>query len=255
MSGFSGPRPRSRLSWFKGGFVVTCRIWAGALALVFAAAPAFAQAPQNAAGRIKVASGSVFIVRAGALVPAQAGQEVFEADSLKTGADGRLGITLKDDTRVSLGPSSEVRVDRFVFAPAEGRMGLVLKVVRGVIGVCVRTDCQALARLHSTRDAGGGGGRPWHHPGASRRTKNDRRATLRCSDRDRRGGTGVGLRPAPRPDRRRVPARTWSSCSLIRPTARSAARSSRLLRDRPSSPPHASRPSSPRTRRRRRSSS
>ena len=89
--------------------------------------------PVNAAGRIKVASGSVFIVRAGALVPAQAGQEVFEADGLKTGADGRLGITLKDDTRVSLGPSSEVRVDRFVFAPAEGRMGLVLKVVRGVM--------------------------------------------------------------------------------------------------------------------------
>jgi len=114
--------------------VVTYRIWAGALALVFAAAPAFAQAPQNAAGRIKVASGSVFIVRAGTLVPAQAGQEVFEADGLKTGADGRLGITLKDDTRVSLGPSSEVRVDRFVFAPAEGQMGLVLKVVRGVIG-------------------------------------------------------------------------------------------------------------------------
>ena len=114
--------------------MVTCRIWAGALALVFAAAPAFAQVPQNAAGRIKVASGSVFIVRAGALGPAQAGQEVFEADGLKTGADGRLGITLKDDTRVSLGPSSEVRVDRFVFAPAEGRMGLVLKVVRGVIG-------------------------------------------------------------------------------------------------------------------------
>jgi hypothetical protein len=114
--------------------VVTCRIWAGALALVFAAAPAFAQAPQHAAGRIKVASGSVFIVRAGTLVPAQAGQEVFEADGLKTGADGRLGITLKDDTRVSLGPSSEVRVDRFVFAPAEGQMGLVLKVVRGVIG-------------------------------------------------------------------------------------------------------------------------
>ena len=114
--------------------MVTCRIWAGALALVFAAAPAFAQAPQTAAGRIKVASGSVFIVRAGTLVPAQAGQEVFEADGLKTGADGRLGITLKDDTRVSLGPSSEVRVDRFVFAPAEGQMGLVLKVVRGVIG-------------------------------------------------------------------------------------------------------------------------
>lgn len=117
----------------QGGHVFTCRIWFGALVLVVAAAPAFAQEPQHAAGRIKVASGSVFIVRAGAVVPAYAGQAIFEADTLKTGADGRLGVTLKDDTRVSLGPGSDVRVDRFVFAPAEGRMGLVLHVVRGLM--------------------------------------------------------------------------------------------------------------------------
>jgi len=112
---------------------VTSRICAAALALALAAAPAFAQQPPSAAGRIKVASGAVFIVRAGALVPAQAGQEVFESDGLKTGADGRVGVTLKDDTRLSLGPASEVHLDRFVFAPADGQMGLVLKVVRGVM--------------------------------------------------------------------------------------------------------------------------
>ena len=112
---------------------MTSRICAAALALALAAAPAFAQQPPSAAGRIKVASGAVFIVRAGALVPAQAGQEVFESDGLKTGADGRVGVTLKDDTRLSLGPASEVRLDRFVFAPADGQMGLVLKVVRGVM--------------------------------------------------------------------------------------------------------------------------
>ena len=110
-----------------------CRVWLGALVIVAAAAPAFAQQPQGPAGRIKVASGSAFIVRAGALVPAQAGDLVFEADGLKTGGDGRLGITLKDDTRVSIGPGSEVRLDRFLFVPAEGRMALVLKVVRGVM--------------------------------------------------------------------------------------------------------------------------
>ena len=112
---------------------MTSRICAAALALALAAAPAFAQQPPSAAGRIKVASGAVFIVRAGALVPAQAGQEVFESDGLKTGADGRVGVTLKDDTRLSLGPASEVHLDRFVFAPADGQMGLVLKVVRGVM--------------------------------------------------------------------------------------------------------------------------
>jgi hypothetical protein len=113
--------------------MVNCRVWIGVFVLTAATAPAFAQQPSGPAGRIKIASGQAFIVRAGALVPAQAGQMVFEADGLKTGADGRLGITLKDDTRVSIGPGSEVRLDRFLFVPAEGRMGLVLNVVRGVM--------------------------------------------------------------------------------------------------------------------------
>lgn len=111
----------------------TCRFWLGALAIVAATSSASAQAPNGEAGRIKVSTGSAFILRGGALVPAQAGQVIFEADSLRTGADGRLGVTLKDDTRISLGPSSEVRVDRFVYAPAEAQVGLVLKVVRGVM--------------------------------------------------------------------------------------------------------------------------
>jgi hypothetical protein len=110
---------------------MTARSCAGALAIVLAAAPAFAQ--QAIAGRIKVASGSVFIVRGGVTTPAQAGQIVYESDSLKTGADGRLGVTLKDDTRVSLGPASEARLDRFAYAPAEGQVGFVLQIVRGVV--------------------------------------------------------------------------------------------------------------------------
>jgi hypothetical protein len=103
----------------------------GICVFVLAAAPLFAQEP-TAIGRIKIASGSVFIVRAGELVPAQVGHVVFEADGLKTGHDGRVGITLKDDTRVSLGPDSEVRLDRFMYEPAAGQLGFVLEVVRGV---------------------------------------------------------------------------------------------------------------------------
>jgi hypothetical protein len=107
------------------------RYSAGVLALVLAAAtPALGQQP-SAAGRIKVVSGSAFIVRASGPIPAQAGQDVFEADGLRTGTDGRIGVTLKDDTRVSLGPSSEMRLERFVYAPADGGLGLVLKIVRG----------------------------------------------------------------------------------------------------------------------------
>ena len=108
------------------------RTWFGVLALVVAAAtPVLAQQP-TAAGRIKLASGSVSIVRATGTVSPKVGDDVYEADVLRTGADGKVGITLKDDTRVSLGPSSEVRLDKFVYAPAEGNLALAMKFVHGV---------------------------------------------------------------------------------------------------------------------------
>jgi len=108
------------------------RSWVAALLFVLMAEPAFSQQPVDV-GRIKVVTGSAFIVRAGTLVPAQAGQAVFQADGLRTGDGGRVGITLRDDTRLSLGPNSEVRLDRFAYAPAESQVGFVLRIVRGVV--------------------------------------------------------------------------------------------------------------------------
>jgi hypothetical protein len=101
------------------------------IAFLLVAAPVHAQQP-TAAGRVKVVTGKAYIVRASTEIAAEPGQVVFEADSLRTGADGTIGVTLKDDTRVSLGPGSEVRVDRFAYASADGSLGLVLKVVRGM---------------------------------------------------------------------------------------------------------------------------
>jgi len=126
--------------------MMNARRWICVCALTVLAGPAFAQQPapldvaqgglsesrRPAAGRIKLASGEVFIVRGGTSMPAEIGQVVFESDSLRTGADGRLGVTLIDDTRVSLGPGSEVRLNSFLFTPAEGRLGLVLNFVRGM---------------------------------------------------------------------------------------------------------------------------
>lgn len=89
--------------------------------------------PRNPpAGYVKIATGTAFIVRAAAETPARPGDAVYENDALRTGADGRLGVTLKDDTRVSLGPDSEIALAQFRFSPAEGQLGLVMKVVRGV---------------------------------------------------------------------------------------------------------------------------
>jgi hypothetical protein len=108
-----------------------CQHWLAALGLVLLAAPAFAQQP-SPAGRIKVVSGSAFIVRSGGTLPAQVGQSVYETDSIRTGENGRIGVTLDDDTRLSLGPSSEVRLNSFRYAPAQGSIGLALSFLRGI---------------------------------------------------------------------------------------------------------------------------
>jgi hypothetical protein len=102
------------------------------LAMILAAgSPALAQQP-SPAGHVKIASGSAFIVRQNATLPARPGEPVFATDALRTGVDGAVGVTLMDDTRLSLGPSSEVRLERYLYAPGENGFGMVLSFVRGV---------------------------------------------------------------------------------------------------------------------------
>jgi len=105
-------------------------IMTGVLAMGLLSAPL--QAEEQPAGYIKKVSGAVTIVRRGTAIPARPGDAVYQNDGLRTGADGRVGVTLKDDTRVSLGADSEIDLSEFKFSPAEGELGLVMKLVRGV---------------------------------------------------------------------------------------------------------------------------
>ncbi len=105
--------------------------WGAALVLVCAFATPVVAQERPVAGRIKVATGSTFVVRDGAQISAQVGHVVFESDGLRTGGDGKIGVTLNDDTRLSLGPNSELKLERFTYAPADRGFGLVLRFVRG----------------------------------------------------------------------------------------------------------------------------
>lgn len=103
----------------------------GALMLVCSMATPVVAQERPVAGRIKVSTGAAFIVRDGAKIPAGLGQHVFESDGLRTGVDGKIGVTLGDDTRLSLGPNSELKLERFTYTPADSAFGLALKFVRG----------------------------------------------------------------------------------------------------------------------------
>jgi hypothetical protein len=90
------------------------------------------EAQERPAGYVKVVTGVARIVRGGSEMLAHPGDAIYEHDGLRTEADGRLGITLKDDTRISLGSNSEIDLSEFKFSPPQGQLGLVMKLLRGV---------------------------------------------------------------------------------------------------------------------------
>jgi hypothetical protein len=100
--------------------------------LLAGALPAFAQ-NDAVVGRIKTAAGAVSIVRQNATIPARVGQPLFQSDSVRTGADGRVGITLKDETRLALGPNTDVRIDQFAYSPGQGNLRMVMNIARGLV--------------------------------------------------------------------------------------------------------------------------
>ncbi len=107
-----------------------------------------AAASDGSVGRVKTVKGSASIVRGQSSLPAGVNERVFQGDTLRTGPDGSLGMMLKDDTSLSLGPNSEVVIDQFLFAPAEGKLSLVTRLLKGTAvylsGVIARLSPQSV---------------------------------------------------------------------------------------------------------------
>src|SRR4051794_37016375 len=75
-------------------------------------------------GQIKVAKGRVIVERKGQELAAQVGMPLETADVVKTGPDGAVGITMRDNSLLSAGPNSIVSLERFEFdaTTSEGRL-------------------------------------------------------------------------------------------------------------------------------------
>lgn len=83
------------------------------------------------AGTVKTLAGSAFMVRQGQQLELAVGTPVLVDDRLVTRAGSSLGVILRDDTTLSLGPGSELLVNDFVFAPKQGSFAMVLKLLKG----------------------------------------------------------------------------------------------------------------------------
>ena len=87
------------------------------------------------AGMIKVSKGAVSIERDGQRMAAGVGTPVMVADRLRTGGDGSVGLTLRDNTLLSAGPNSLLVVDKFAYdnAAQDGKMALTIR--KGTLSV------------------------------------------------------------------------------------------------------------------------
>jgi len=99
-----------------------------ALAGLALAVAAFSAAAEDA-GQIKTAQGSARIERDGKIIPAVPGAHVLQSDSIITGEDGTVGVTLADNSRLSIGPNTVMSLDKYAFDTTtyKGQMDASLK--------------------------------------------------------------------------------------------------------------------------------
>ena len=101
-----------------------------ALAAAWLAPPAYGDV-----GQVKVAKGRVTVERKGQELAAQVGMPLETADVVRTGADGSVGITMRDNSLLSAGPNSIVSLDRFEFDPATSDGRFDARLQRGTLAV------------------------------------------------------------------------------------------------------------------------
>jgi hypothetical protein len=60
-----------------------------------------------------------------------AGSGVHANETVKTGSSGQAGLQFNDQSNLSVGPSSQVRLDKFVYDPNKGTGSTVIEATRG----------------------------------------------------------------------------------------------------------------------------
>ncbi|MFT3719011.1 FecR domain-containing protein [Pseudorhodoferax sp.] len=101
--------------------------------LFLAACCLCASAMAQPAGYVKTVAGEASIVSASGTQPARPGAALSIGDTVRTGPDGSLGVTLKDNTMLSFGPSTSFTLEDFLFAPAQGQLQLGGSIATGTL--------------------------------------------------------------------------------------------------------------------------
>ena len=126
----------------------TLRVALAALLATVALAAHAQTEPPAAVGYVKTIIGDAWVTTTGQRVKAAPGTAVSIGSQIKTAAGASLGVTFRDNTVMSFGPDTEMTVDAYLYAPAQGQLQLSSSLVKGslnyVSGVIAKLKPEAV---------------------------------------------------------------------------------------------------------------
>jgi hypothetical protein len=106
---------------------------AGLLMAASLSTPTAANGPEI--GRIKTVMGAASVVRGKTISPATPGELLEVGDVLRTGPNGRIGVTFVDNSRFAVGPNTSLAVSQFEFDDTTHAGKFLTTIDRGSLAV------------------------------------------------------------------------------------------------------------------------
>lgn len=87
----------------------------------------------DAIGYLKSAEGTTLVMRGEDALPITTGDPVFVADLLIVKGSGSMGITFIDNSQLSMGSGSQLKLTSFEFVPKEEKLSFVTELLKGTL--------------------------------------------------------------------------------------------------------------------------
>jgi hypothetical protein len=84
-------------------------------------------------GTVSTLQGTASVTRAGATIALKVGDEIFDGDTVQTGAGGALGVTLDDETTFNMGANATMVMNNLVYRSGGTNNAGLFNVVRGTV--------------------------------------------------------------------------------------------------------------------------
>lgn len=101
--------------------------------MLVALLPVVSAAARDTIGIVRNVAGEATVTRGDQVFPAAAGTRLHVGDTLMTGSNGSMGVILRDNSTLAIGPGSSLVVRTFQFSPAEGKLGLLVRLSKGTM--------------------------------------------------------------------------------------------------------------------------